>query len=264
MHAYEHGIVICCGDGITHWVFLHFFHILLIIQRSKFFSHLTCYWNWHHIRILLAGIKFLGECLCPRCLIKKANVSEMGTEGNMNDCITLRHVDDQAHHNKIDRACKLIFQHGVPVDGKQVKSVLNSESLVPTHVSCWYCIQISTNKLQNAFSDWLFIFGFNFFSMLVVDMLHKFELGVWKAIFTHLMCIIHAARGAAVQELNWRYVFDLLANISHTQCSATDTIMCQCLGEAQSDVSTRMLLQWSTLQPEILKICCRWVLDHFT
>jgi hypothetical protein len=25
MHAYEHGIVICCGDGITHQIFPHFF-----------------------------------------------------------------------------------------------------------------------------------------------------------------------------------------------------------------------------------------------
>lgn len=140
----------------------------------------------------------------------------MGTEGDMNDRITLRRVDDQARRNKIDRACKLIFQRGAPVDGKRVKSVLNSESLVPTRVSCSYCIQISTNELQNAFSDRLFIFGFNFFLMLVVDMLHEFELGVWKAIFTHLMRIIHAAGGAAVQELNWRYVFDLFANISHT------------------------------------------------
>ncbi|KIK36841.1 hypothetical protein CY34DRAFT_93713, partial [Suillus luteus UH-Slu-Lm8-n1] len=34
---------------------------------------------------------------------------------------------------------------------------------------------------------------FNFFLMLVVDMLHKFELSVWKAIFTHLMCIVYSA-----------------------------------------------------------------------
>jgi hypothetical protein len=69
----------------------------------------------------------------------------MGTEGDMNDRITLRRVDDQARRNKIDRARKLIFQRGAPVDGKRVKSVLNSESLVPTRVSCSYCIQISTN-----------------------------------------------------------------------------------------------------------------------
>ena len=43
--------------------------------------------------------------------------------------------------------------------------------------------------------------------MFVVDLLHEFELGVWKAIFTHLMRILFAAGGTAIQELNWRYVF---------------------------------------------------------
>ncbi|KAG2068885.1 hypothetical protein BDR04DRAFT_1023378, partial [Suillus decipiens] len=38
-----------------------------------------------------------------------------------------------------------------------------------------------------------------------IDLLHEFKLGVWKAIFTHLMCVLFVAGGAAVQELNWRY-----------------------------------------------------------
>jgi len=40
---------------------------------------------------------------------------------------------------------------------------------------------------QNAFSDRLAGLGFNFFLMLVVDLMHEFELGVWKAIFVHLL-----------------------------------------------------------------------------
>ena len=31
--------------------------------------------------------------------------------------------------------------------------------------------------------------------MFVVDLLHEFELGVWKAVFTHLMRIFYAAGG---------------------------------------------------------------------
>jgi hypothetical protein len=42
--------------------------------------------------------------------------------------------------------------------------------------------------------------------MLVVDFMHKFELGVWKAIFTHLIRILVANGGDAVQELNARLV----------------------------------------------------------
>ena len=44
--------------------------------------------------------------------------------------------------------------------------------------------------------------------MLVVDLLHEFELGVWKALFTHLIRILHAAapHSGLVAELDRRYV----------------------------------------------------------
>ncbi|EPQ55318.1 hypothetical protein GLOTRDRAFT_42245, partial [Gloeophyllum trabeum ATCC 11539] len=56
----------------------------------------------------------------------------------------------------------------------------------------------------NAFSDRLLDFGFNIFSSLVVNMMHKFELGVWKAVFTHLMHIPFTVGGDAIQQLNQR------------------------------------------------------------
>jgi len=40
---------------------------------------------------------------------------------------------------------------------------------------------------------------------MVVDLLHEFELGVWKAIFTHTMRILNAIGGNVVQDLNKRY-----------------------------------------------------------
>jgi hypothetical protein len=60
---------------------------------------------------------------------------------------------------------------------------------------------------KNAFSEHLADFQFKLFLLFIVDLLHEFELGVWKAIFTHLMRILFAAGGTAIQELNWRYVF---------------------------------------------------------
>ena len=47
---------------------------------------------------------------------------------------------------------------------------------------------------------------FNFVKLFVVDLLHEFELGVWKATFTHLLRILHAAGDDAIQELNRRLV----------------------------------------------------------
>lgn len=40
--------------------------------------------------------------------------------------------------------------------------------------------------------------------MLVVNLLHEFELGVWKAIFTHLLHIIDSLKGAGLAELDRR------------------------------------------------------------
>jgi hypothetical protein len=45
--------------------------------------------------------------------------------------------------------------------------------------------------------------------MFVPDLLHEFELGVWKAIFTHLMRVLYGAGGDLIQTLNWQYVFSL-------------------------------------------------------
>ncbi|KAG9083908.1 hypothetical protein FRC07_013792 [Ceratobasidium sp. 392] len=58
---------------------------------------------------------------------------------------------------------------------------------------------------MNAFSDRLHDFKFNFFATLVVDELHEVELGVWKALFKHLIRILHLAGPAAVTEFNRRF-----------------------------------------------------------
>ena len=44
--------------------------------------------------------------------------------------------------------------------------------------------------------------------MMVVDLMHEFELGVWKALLTHLIRILHVASdqpGALTDILNTRY-----------------------------------------------------------
>ena len=49
--------------------------------------------------------------------------------------------------------------------------------------------------------------------MLVVDLLHEFELGVWKSLFTHLIRMLHAADKGSdtlVMELDARFVKDIV------------------------------------------------------
>ena len=57
--------------------------------------------------------------------------------------------------------------------------------------------------------------------MHVVDLLHKFELGVWKALFTHFIRIIYAAGHGSdklIVELDKRYDFiaGLLSSFPHS------------------------------------------------
>ena len=61
---------------------------------------------------------------------------------------------------------------------------------------------------QNAFADCL---GqrFDYFSLLAVDLMHEFQLGVWKAVFIHLICMLVAIGGTGIQELNSQSVFNL-------------------------------------------------------
>lgn len=59
---------------------------------------------------------------------------------------------------------------------------------------------------KNSFSNRLQPLGFSLYDMLVVDLLHEFELGVWKALFIHLLWILEAINPALLHELDRRYV----------------------------------------------------------
>jgi hypothetical protein len=80
--------------------------------------------------------------------------------------------------------------------------------------------------------------------MLVVDLLHEFELGVWKALFTHLIRILYAAapNGSLVAELDRRYVN--LSTVSHRKLISfpitTGFGPSRHLAQAQSGVLQRM------------------------
>ncbi|KAG2048985.1 hypothetical protein BDR06DRAFT_984573 [Suillus hirtellus] len=75
----------------------------------------------------------------------------------------------------VSSAQKLIYEKDLGVGSAAVEHLLKPHSWVPT---------------SNAFSDCLATFGFNIFHALVVDLLHEFELGVWKMLFVHLLRIL--------------------------------------------------------------------------
>ncbi|KZT03337.1 uncharacterized protein LAESUDRAFT_660054, partial [Laetiporus sulphureus 93-53] len=84
-----------------------------------------------------------------------------------------------------------IFEKGYGPGSKHIANVLDHYSLVPS---------------RSAFSIRLSEFGFDFYPMFVVDLIHEFELGVWKAILTHLLQILYAEGNNTIQRSNKRHV----------------------------------------------------------
>lgn len=160
-------------------------------------------------RVLLASIRDKGRCPCPRCLMPLHKVHNLGTAADMRQRQSLARVDNQDRRNKVKTARSIIYEQNYAVNNDASEAILKAESFVATKVryrtlfcsrQCWLLFN------QNAFSEKLSSYGFNLFPMLVVDLMHEFELGVWKALFIHLIRILNAENPIQVHTLDHRCV----------------------------------------------------------
>ncbi|KZS99358.1 uncharacterized protein LAESUDRAFT_668078, partial [Laetiporus sulphureus 93-53] len=163
MHAYEHRMLIQCGDGVLQQMF------------PRVFTYSADYPE----KVLLACVRYLAQCPCPRCLTQKTDIANMGSHANMLRRTKLR-TDD----------------HPVQYDISRIAS---------NYFNIFAGATILIINIQSAFSIHLSPFGFDFYSMFVIDQMHEFELGVWKAIVTHLLCILYASGHNAIQRFNKRW-----------------------------------------------------------
>ncbi|KZP19824.1 hypothetical protein FIBSPDRAFT_665092, partial [Athelia psychrophila] len=161
LEAYLHGIVVKCCDGITR----------------RFYPRIFTYTADYPEKVLIASIRDKGQCPCPRCSMPFSEVEKIGTPEDMQRRQQLLRVDDEAHRKVVESARALIFNKNHAVSSDDVESLLKDESLTPT---------------ANAFSRRLAPHGFNIYPTLVVDLMHEFELGVWKGLFIHLLRILEA------------------------------------------------------------------------
>lgn len=120
--------MVSCGD------FIHgSSRILQIIQKSGFLLSST--FNLSDlIRALLATIRNLGRCPCPRCEIQKVHVGGLGTTVDQQRRNHER-TDTLSRIGRIDLARKFIFEKGAGVTSTRVENILKERSEVPTHVS---------------------------------------------------------------------------------------------------------------------------------
>ena len=85
-------------------------------------------------RVLIANIRNLGMCPCPRCLIPKSRIDNLGLNNDMQQRQALARVDTEEQQSKVAAARHLIYQEHYVVDTPQVEALLKEESLVPTKV----------------------------------------------------------------------------------------------------------------------------------
>jgi hypothetical protein len=129
---------------------------------------------------------------------------------DMRNRLKLARVDTEARRFDIEVARRMLFEKGINVSSVKVDRVLGPTSAVPTRVGVSCCTKwILLISVQNAFSDFasrLGKFEFNFYQLLAPDLLHEFELGVWKAVFTHLIRILYVYGNDTIHYLNSRFV----------------------------------------------------------
>ena len=92
-----------------------------------------------YLRILLAGIRNLGHCPCPRCLIPMDRVHNMGMPCDMTQRKSLMRIDNVQWRSRVEAAREAIYVKNSAIDGVAVQNLLKEDSLVPTAVTIFQC-----------------------------------------------------------------------------------------------------------------------------
>ncbi|KAF7976664.1 hypothetical protein HWV62_6005 [Athelia sp. TMB] len=172
VHAYRHGFKMECLDGV--W--------------RRFYPRIFSYSADYPEKALISLIRANGRCPCPRCYVEKGDIHRLGQAKDRQTRTKARSYLGDI----ISKARRFIYETGNIVSSTIVEALLFARSLVPT-------VSTLAEKLSP--------FGFDPHEIMVVDLMHEFELGVWKSVFIHLIRILHAAApaGRLVAELDRRY-----------------------------------------------------------
>ena len=85
-------------------------------------------------RILLASIRNLGGCPCPRCTVQLSEVHLFGTNRDRNNRVKLLRVDDERRRFMVKQARDFIYERNQFINSAAVERILKPLSLVPTSV----------------------------------------------------------------------------------------------------------------------------------
>ncbi|KIJ23742.1 hypothetical protein M422DRAFT_195539 [Sphaerobolus stellatus SS14] len=174
--AYKEGIVVKCADGITRRVYL------------RIFTYSADYPE----KMLMLSLRDQGNCVCPRCCIPRKQIGDMGMKRDMQRRETLKREDNNHATDFIIKSTRLKIygREGLQVSAAPIEALLRPTSRIPT---------------INTFSKIFEPEYFNKYQIFVVDLMHEFELGVWKAILVHIIRILTTMRPSPLQEFDRRF-----------------------------------------------------------
>lgn len=115
------------------------------------------------LRILIASIRNLGICPCPRCCIPKKLVYQMGMARDKTQRVTLARVDDIRRQGLVTAARRIIYDEHYTVNSAAVEALLKDQSLTPNIVRFMIIHTINTTliiyelyrmRFLNAWAQW--------------------------------------------------------------------------------------------------------------
>ncbi|RXW11733.1 hypothetical protein EST38_g14122, partial [Candolleomyces aberdarensis] len=168
----------------SHWELVHAVYLLLM---NKDFMHAYVYGCefefWDGIIRQWFPRWFIHATDYP----EKSRIPLLGTDRDMRFREKNPRVDRPAD---VANAEKLLYEKGIALSNNSYNEILKFTSRVPT---------------RSTFSIRLQEHGFDHHSVLAPDLMHESELGVWKALLTHLIRVCQAEKGDTVAELDRRY-----------------------------------------------------------
>lgn len=116
--------------------FPEYSRILPTTQRSMPLSDLRNTTHSKGYRVLVATIRDMGRCPCPRCTVKKEDLHTLGTTSDTNSRVTKLRRDNDTFRAIVEQARDNIYRSGFALHSEPgVERFLKEESLVPTLVS---------------------------------------------------------------------------------------------------------------------------------
>ncbi|KAJ3504239.1 hypothetical protein NMY22_g17988 [Coprinellus aureogranulatus] len=174
LDAMKRGLCFTCPDG----------------RKRCFYPRIFTYSADYPEKILIACVRNNGLHPCHRCFVGQEGLSKLGAPCDFERTSPRQESEIIA---LVDEAEGLIKDDGYAVDSeKTVEAILKPHSLVPT---------------RNAFSNFSG-HTFNIREALVVDLMHEFEIGVWKKVYIHGVRLLEASSTTTTTltaELDWRF-----------------------------------------------------------